>query len=139
MPRAKKTEQEQQVRPKNRTVQSFIDALNRLEEKGDHTEIAALFGEACRLSNVQLEQPMEGPQGAQRYWRQYRNTFKAVKSQFTRITEGHDRAVLEWITQGTLETGRSIQYAGVTILQIDGDKVTDFMAYFDTRPFTEHL
>jgi hypothetical protein len=116
-----------------------VEALNRLEEKGDNTQITSLFADACRLSNVQLEEPMEGPLGAEQYWRQYRHTFKEVKSQFTRITEVNDRAILEWVTQGTLETGRSIRYAGVTILQLDGDQISDFMAYFDTRPFTEHL
>src|SRR5688572_500613 len=139
MPRPKKTEQTPQLRPRNPTTQRFIDALKRLEQKGEHGEIVSLFSDACRLSNTQLEKPMEGTEGAERYWRQYRNTFKQVKSSFTRITESADRSVLEWTSSVTLETGRPIKYSGVTILQLDGDTITDFMAYFDTRPFTEHL
>jgi hypothetical protein len=139
MPRARNSNRSRDLQPRNRTTQRFIDALSRLEDDGDHSGIAALFADTCRLSNTQLEQPMEGSEGAERYWKRYRHTFKEVKSSFTRITEGNDRAVLEWTSAGTLETGRPIKYTGVTILQLDGDTITDFMAYFDTRPFTEHL
>jgi steroid delta-isomerase-like uncharacterized protein len=136
---ATNNDDQREPRPKNRTAQRFIDALATLEERGDHEEIVALFGDGCQVSNVQLEKPMEGSGGAERYWRQYRHTFKDVKSRFTRITEQDGSAVLEWITEGTLETGRPIQYRGVSVLQLDGDRISDFMAYFDSRPFTEHL
>ena len=126
-------------RPRNRTVQRFVDALETLEKRGEVAPIVELFKDGCRLSNVQLEQDMEGTQGAERYWRQYRHTFTEVSSRFTRITEGDDRAVLEWVTTGTLETGRPIQYRGASVLDINGGKITAFMAYFDTRPFIAHL
>ena len=68
------------------------------------------------MSNAHLLHTLEGRQGAETYWREYRNTFKDVKSRFTRITEAENVAVLEGTTMGTLKTGRPIEYRGVVDL-----------------------
>ncbi len=47
-------------------------------------------------------------------------------------------AALEWTTTGT-PSGDSVSYDGVSILEIEGDKVRRFMAYFDTRDLTRQV
>ncbi len=49
---------------------------------------------------------------------------------------GH--AALEWQTEGTSE-GDSVSYAGVSILEIEGDKVRRFMAYFDSSALSRQV
>ena len=40
-------------------------------------------------------------------------------------------AALEWTTEGTSFNGSPLSYSGVTILEIEGEKVTRSSAYFD--------
>ncbi len=53
-----------------------------------------------------------------------------MKSTFCNVFADESRAELEWTTEGT-EDGDTVSYEGVSILEIEGDKVKRFMAYFD--------
>jgi ketosteroid isomerase-like protein len=113
--------------------------LKKLEAEGDAGELLDLFGESSRVSNVQLEKPLECTEGARRFWHDYRHTFDNIESRFTRITEAGEVAVLEWVSAGKLKTGRAIDYKGVSILTLKDGSISDFMAYFDSHVFTAHL
>lgn len=123
----------------NPTVRRFIEGLELLEEKGQAASLLALFSEDCVTGNCHLDEPMRGMEGARQYWHDYRNTFDDIQSRFSRITETGDVAVLEWTSRGTLKTGHPIEYRGVSILTLEGSKISDFIAYFDSKPFTAHL
>ncbi|MDQ6693632.1 MAG: nuclear transport factor 2 family protein [Chloroflexota bacterium] len=126
------------ARAKNQTVQEFIAGLRQLEATGDGAELLRVFSKTCTISNGQMDKELEGRDGAARFWKDYRDTFRDIKSQFTRITEMPGVAVLEWTSSGTLKTGGPIYYRGVSIITLDGDEIVDFMAYFDSRHFTAH-
>ncbi len=126
------------ARAKNQTVQEFIAGLRQLEATGDGAELLRVFSKTCTISNGQMDKELEGRDGAARFWKDYRDTFRDIKSRFTRITETDRVALLEWTSAGTLKTGGPISYRGVSILTLEGDHITDFMAYFDSRHFVAH-
>ena len=124
---------------KDPTVKAFIEGLRLLEQNESSTQILEQFADNCTVGNVQLDTALEGIEGAKRYWQDYRHTFSDIRSTFDRITEAGQLAVLEWTSTGTLKTGRHISYRGISILTISDNRITDFMAYFDSRHLTAHL
>ena len=80
-----------------------------------------------------------GHEGLREFWTGYRNTFGEMKSGFRNVFADHaGRAALEWTTEGTSD-GNTVSYDGVSKLEIEGDKVSRFRAYFDPRRLTEQL
>jgi ketosteroid isomerase-like protein len=115
------------------TAQRFVAALEKLEQDRDLETIAALFSEDAEIDNVTSVAGKEGKQGAREFWRVYRETFDEMKSTFRNQIFMDDRAALEWQTTGSSKNGHSVGYEGVSILEIEGDKITRFFAYFDPR------
>ena len=53
-----------------------------------------------------------------------------------RASGPEDRAVLEWVSEGTFPDGRPVRYPGVSVLDAqDGDLVRRFRTYYDSAPF----
>ncbi len=116
-------------------VQSFIECLHELERGGDSAPLLELFEpDGCEVSNVAIA-PLRGRAGAQRFWMDYRSLFKEVRTEFTRITETDSCAFLEWVSHGVLNTGKPIVYGGVTILDLEGDRIARLRAYHDSAAF----
>src|SRR3712207_9362136 len=62
-----------------------------------------------------------------------------MKSEFRSVfADGEGHAALEWTTTGTAN-GRTVEYGGVSILEIEDGKVKLFIAYFDPREITEQI
>jgi len=116
----------------------FVQALWALEEDRDVEPLAALHTDDCKVGNVAVPKTFEGMDGLKEFWTNYRKTFGEMKSEFRNVFATEDRAALEWTTTGTSD-GDSVEYAGVSILEIEGDKVKRFMAYFDPRSLTEQV
>lgn len=112
-------------------AQQFIEALQTLENGRDAEPLAALYADDAKIGNVVSSEKFHGPAGARQFWTEYRGTFGTVKSAFRSVIAGDGGAALEWTTEGTSAEGRPLQYAGVTILEIEGDRVTRSAAYFD--------
>ena len=70
-------------------------------------------------------------EGAREFRTKYRETFGEVRSTFRNRIVTPDRAALEWTTEGTTANGAPFSYEGVSILEIEGDLITRFRAYFD--------
>jgi limonene-1,2-epoxide hydrolase len=113
------------------TAEQFIEALARLEESRDLETIVNLYAEGSETGNVIAPEKYEGRDGARRFWTIYRDTFGEVKSTFRNRIITDDRAALEWTTEGTSVNGASVKYDGVSILEIEGDQITRFRAYFN--------
>jgi ketosteroid isomerase-like protein len=112
----------------------FVEALWALE--GDQREldpIVAVFADDAAIGNVVAARTFEGPDGARDFWREYRSVFDDMRSEFRTRTVQDDRAVLEWRTRGTLVHGDAVDYEGVSVLEVDGDRVRRFTAYFNPR------
>lgn len=110
----------------------FVEALGQLEAGRDIETIVALFAEESEIGNVVSPEKFRGREGAREFWgEKYRDTFGEVKSTFKNVFTNGDRAALEWTTEGTAADGSPIRYEGVSILEVDGEFITRFCAYFD--------
>ncbi len=116
----------------------FVEALWKLEEDRDVEPLAAIHTEDCEVGNVSVPETFNGQEGLRKFWTEYRKTFGEMKSEFRNAFATEDRAALEWTTQGTSD-GDTVSYDGVSILEIEGDKISRFMAYFDTRRLTHQV
>jgi ketosteroid isomerase-like protein len=117
---------------------SFVEALRKLEEDRDVEALVKIHTEDCEVGNVSVPGSFKGQDGLREFWTEYRKTFGEIKSTFRNVFATEEGAALEWTTEGTSD-GDSVSYAGVSILEIEGDKVRRFMAYFDTRDFTPQV
>ncbi|MFL5814990.1 MAG: nuclear transport factor 2 family protein [Bdellovibrionia bacterium] len=116
-------------------IQRFIDALHKTDQSRDTQQMVDLFADHCEISNVAIK-PMSGKKGVERFWNDYCATFKDVKTNFTRVSESDGKAILEWVSEGVLQSGRPIVYEGVTILEwSNGDHIERFKAYHDSAAF----
>ncbi|WP_437483670.1 nuclear transport factor 2 family protein [Sorangium sp. So ce1014] len=111
----------------------FIEALRRIEERGDVEPMARLFAPNAELSNVTITRPLRGPDGARDFWRGYRHTFGEVQSDFRCVVESDKSSVLEWKSHGTLANGVVFSYEGVSVIEHPAGAITRFKAYFDPR------
>ncbi len=117
----------------------FIEALWKLEEDGDVEPLVEIHTEDCEVGNVAGSRTFSGHEGLREFWTSYRNTFDEMKSEFRNVfADDAGRAALEWSTEGT-SNGNKVSYEGVSILEIEGDKVSRFRAYFDPRRLTEQI
>ncbi len=117
----------------------FKEALWKLEEDRDVEALVEVHAEDCSVGNVAVPETFNGHDGLREFWTNYRNTFDEMKSEFRNVfADDAGHAALEWTTEAT-EDGDNVSYGGVSILEIEGDKVKRFMAYFDPRSLTEQI
>ncbi len=128
-----------QTHSRHDVVNLFMKGLALLEREGRAGDLLELFDDNCTIGNVQMDNKFRGREGAERFWADYRRTFKDIQSEFRRITETEDVAVLEWTSVGTLSSGHQVKYSGATIITVSNERIVDFMAYFDSRHLTTHL
>jgi ketosteroid isomerase-like protein len=120
-------------------AERFITALGRLEADRDADALVALYTDDAETGNVNAPEGFSGPDGARRFWTEYRGTFGEMKSEFrNRISDG-DRIALEWTTTGTSVAGKPVEYSGVSIIEVRGDKVARFKAYFNPSALGQQI
>ncbi len=117
-------------------AKQFIDALHHLEAKRDLETIVSLFSEDCEIGNVVTE---DKNIGVEEFWKNYRDSFDTVKSNFRNEIVSNDVTALEWTTSGTISAGQKFEYDGVSILEIEDDKITRFHAYFDPNKLGKQM
>jgi ketosteroid isomerase-like protein len=113
----------------------FIQSLQHAEQKGDLAPLIDLFSDDAQLSNLAMLEPLKGKDGARRFWEKYLSVFEQINSEFTNIVESNGAAVLEWISKGALSTSEDIRYQGVSILEMDGERIHRFRTYYDSAAF----
>ncbi len=112
------------------TAKKFVEALYKLEQERDLETIASLFTDDCDIANV-ITEDNDKDQTAREFWQSYRDNFAEVKSTFRNQIITENAAALEWDTTGTSSEGNEFEYDGVSILEIEGNKITRFRAFFD--------
>jgi SnoaL-like domain len=117
---------------------NFVEALRKLEEDRDVEALVEIHTVDCEVGNISVPGSFRGRDGLREFWTSYRSTFGEMRSEFRNVFATEEGAALEWTTQGTSK-GDSVSYDGVSILEIEGDKVRRFMAYFDTRDLTPQV
>ena len=117
----------------------FVSALATLEATRDAGPLKALYSSESKSGNVIALDQFNGRGGALQFWTEYRGAFGEAKSEFHNIIVGPQGAALEWTTIGTSIAGKPVQYSGVTLLEMDGSKITRSCAYFDPGAFGRQL
>ena len=120
-------------------AEQFVEALWKLEEDEDVDALVQIHTEDCEVGNVSVPRTFTGHDGLREFWTGYRATFGEMKSEFRNVfADDAGHAALEWTTNGTSD-GNEVSYDGVSILEIEGDKVRRFMAYFDSRQLSPQV
>lgn len=119
-------------------AENFKEALWKIELNRDVEPMLDVLSEDCEVGNVAVSETFHGQEEAREFWTQYRKTFEEMESSFRNVFATDGRAALEWTTEAT-EEGKTISYEGVSILEIEGDEVKRFMAYFDASHLTRQL
>jgi ketosteroid isomerase-like protein len=118
------------------SAQTFITALQKVEETRDVTPLTELFANDCSVSNLAMQEPATGREGAEQFWRQYLHVFQKIHSEFSYWVETDRAIVLEWNSRGRLNDGQPVQYAGVSVIEKADGKVQRFRTYYDSAAFT---
>lgn len=108
----------------------FARALQESEAKKDPGPVAGLFAADAELANLAHQE--RGADGARAFWQKYLDAFGSIRSEFSAVKQADGWALLEWTSTGTLAAGKPVEYRGVSILEVAGDKVAKFRTYYDT-------
>ena len=121
--------------PQTTHTDRFKESILKMEADRDVQPLVALFADHAKLDAPARHEPLIGCDGATEFWTEYLESFKSVRSRFTREHILGDTAVLEWQSSGTLLTGRPIEYRGVSIVRFKEQKIESFTAYYDSAAF----
>lgn len=115
---------------------TFADALHTLDSSGDCDPLCAQFADGAALVKPELDTAAAESTDTHGFWTAYRKQFDEISTEFGEIQSTDSLATLEWTSKGTLANGRAIEYAGVSILTLDGEgKVSRFATFYDTAAF----
>jgi SnoaL-like protein len=121
-------------------TERFTAALHHLDAESDAQPMVDLTGEDAELVKLNSDHEARGPEGAKRFWEDYRNVFGELETTFTSSTVGERTAALEWESRGTLRSGRPFSYRGVTVIEGDGSDdgpLTGVRTYYDSAAFLQ--
>jgi ketosteroid isomerase-like protein len=120
-------------------AERFVEALRKLEEDRDVEALVEVHTDDCDVGNVAVPKTFSGHEGLREFWTSYRDTFGEMKSEFRNVfADDAGHAALEWNTSGDAN-GKDVSYDGVSLLEIQEDKVSRFRAYFDPRTINEQV
>jgi ketosteroid isomerase-like protein len=116
-------------------AQTFMETLQQTESSGDVEPLVALFTENAELSNLAMDDPLQGRDKIRHFWKNYLSVFDRIQSRFTHVTEGNSTIVLEWVSEGALASGEPMKYQGISVLEMADQQVQRFRTYYDSAVF----
>ena len=114
-------------------ARKFAAGLHELDKNCDARAFAALFTDDAVTQRFDARGERRGE--VEQFWQEYRAQFQSISTTFYDVVEGGDRFALEWTSDATLSDGRPIRYRGVTVIDLDGDKVSRLRTYYDSAQF----
>jgi ketosteroid isomerase-like protein len=69
------------------------------------------------------------------FWREYRDQFRELSTTFVNAVEGSGQCALEWTSKATMPDGHPVEYRGVTVLDLDGERIARLRTYYDSAVF----
>jgi ketosteroid isomerase-like protein len=111
----------------------FATALQTFEKDGDVAAFAALFADDAVTQRFDARGERRGE--VEQFWQEYHAQFESISTTFYDVVEGGDRFALEWTSDAVLADGRPLQYRGVTVIDLDGEKITKLSTYYDSAQF----
>lgn len=117
---------------RNDTTRRFIAALRKVEQDGDLDGLATLFTDDAEVRSIDGHGPRRGQDGIRELFGEYVGQFESLRTTFTQVTEGEEHAALEWTTQAVRPGGHEVEYTGVTVIDLDGDRCSGFRTVYDS-------
>ena len=114
-------------------AQAFATGLQTFEKDGDVAAFAALFADDAVTQRFDARGERSGE--VAQFWQEYHAQFQSISTTFYDVVEGGDRFALEWTSDATLTDGRPLQYRGVTVIDLNGDKISKLSTYYDSAQF----
>lgn len=114
-------------------ARTFATGLQTFEKDGDAAAFAALFADDAVTQRFDARGERHGE--VEQFWQEYHAQFQTISTTFYDVVEGDDRFALEWTSDATLTDGRPLQYRGVTVIDLDGEKITKLSTYYDSAQF----
>jgi ketosteroid isomerase-like protein len=111
-------------------AQEFVEALAKLEGSGDLEALVRLFEEDADVSNPLVTDQSGGEDSPERFWRDYRDAFDEIQSDFRHVMSQDNTVFLEWQSRGSIK-GKRFDYGGVSVLETKDGRITAFRSYFD--------
>ena len=118
------------------SAQTFMTALQTVENTREVGPLVALFADDCTVSNLATPEPARGRAGAEQFWQQYLHVFQEIHSEFSHWVETDQDIVLEWHSEGRLNDGEPVRYKGISVVEKTAGKVAAFRTYYDSAAFT---
>jgi ketosteroid isomerase-like protein len=118
-----------------RLTEEFMRVLRQFEHSGDVGPLVALFHQDGEAVNLGRTEPARGHEEIEGFWRDYRAVFRTIRSAFTHVIEGQGGAVLEWVSRGELSNGEPVEYKGVTVLELEEERIRRCRTYYDSAVF----
>ncbi|HYF39362.1 MAG TPA: nuclear transport factor 2 family protein [Gemmatimonadales bacterium] len=115
--------------------ENFMRAVQHAELTGELDSLLALFRDDAEALNLGRTEPAQGKDELREFWQAYLSAFREIRSEFIHVLDADSGSVLEWVSQGTLPDGSPIEYRGVSVLEVEGDKVRKFRTYYDSAVF----
>ena len=112
---------------------TFATALQTFEKDGDASSFAQLFTPDATTQRFDARGERQGE--VELFWQEYRDQFESISTTFYNVVEGSDEFALEWTSDAQLNDGRPLTYRGVTVIVLDGDKITKLRTYYDSAQF----
>jgi ketosteroid isomerase-like protein len=116
----------------DRRARTFVAELRRFEQDSDPAPLVALFSDDATATRLDARGERDDVTA---FWTEYRAQFHELSTTFVHAVEGADRVALEWTTTATLTDDRPLEYRGVTVLDLDGDRIVALRTYYDTAAF----
>lgn len=114
-------------------ARAFADALKTYEQDKDVSVLTRLFADGATTLRFDARGERKGE--VAEFWQEYRAQFDDLQTTFYNVVEGSDQFALEWTSTGSLADGRPIEYRGVTVIDLDGDKISKLRTYYDSAQF----
>ena len=110
----------------------FMRALHLFERTGELGPLVALFREDAEVVNLGRTEPARGPEAIDGFWRDHLALFRTIRTEFVHVIEGQTGSVLEWVSRGARVNGEPVEYKGVTVLEVEGDRIRRCRTYYDS-------
>lgn len=114
-------------------ARKFAAGLHDLDKDGDAAALAAQFTDDAVTQRFDARGERRGE--VEQFWQEYHAQFESISTTFYDVVEGGDRFALEWTSDAKLADGRPISYRGVTVIDLDGDKISRLRTYYDSAQF----
>lgn len=107
-----------------------------------------IYEEMWNMSNPSIAAEIfERPEGVERFVRQFLRSFPDLQHTIEGMIEEGDKVVVQFTARGTHQgqwlefppTGKPIQYSGVTVAQIEGDKIVKHHTWWDKMGLMEQI